>query len=387
MPGSIRLGRLFHIDIYAHVSWFLILALLTWSLATGWFVQSFNGWSGEIYWMTGFLAALLFFACILIHEFAHALVARAHGLRVKNVTLFVFGGVAMIDEEMKRPGVEFKVTAAGPIASFVLAGLAFLLSLPLRGTGTPFEAILDYLVVANVLIGALNLIPGFPLDGGRILRSIIWKVTGSLQRATSIASRVGQICAYFLMGFGLVEIFLGSFVSGLWTIFIGWFLLSAAKNAALQSTLRSTTDGLTVGQVMNRQPVVVPANISVQKLINDYFVPHALTTAPVVQGDNYLVGMISLREIGRLAQHQWACTPVGHIQQPLSQIYTAHPEQPLYEVLEDMTVRALSQIPVVVDGQLVGLLHMEIVNRQLQVQYMLPRQTQQQAWREPQPVV
>ncbi len=176
MPGSLRLGKIAGIDIYAHLSWFIILVLLTWSLASGWFAQLFPGWATSTYWIVAFISALLLFGCVLVHELAHALVAQASGLTVRNITLFIFGGVAHVEEDMKRPGVEFRVAIAGPIASFLLAGVAFLLVLPLRGSGASAEAALDYLAVANFLLGAFNLLPGFPLDGGRVLRSIIWKV-------------------------------------------------------------------------------------------------------------------------------------------------------------------------------------------------------------------
>ena len=166
MPGSLRLGKIAGIDVYAHPSWFIVLVLLTWSLASGWFAQVFTGWSTSISWIAAFISALLLFVCVLVHELAHALVARAHGLTIKHITLFLFGGVARMEEEMKRPGVEFQVAAIGPLASLLLAFVAFLLGEPLRGTGSPAEAVLDYLVVSNVLLGVFNLIPGFPLRWG-----------------------------------------------------------------------------------------------------------------------------------------------------------------------------------------------------------------------------
>src|SRR5437763_4341306 len=178
MPGSLRLGKIAGIDIHAHLSWFIILVLLTWSLATGWFAQLFPGWATTTYWIAAFISALLLFACVLAHELAHALIARTCGLTVRNITLFIFGGVAAIEEEMQRPGIEFRVAIAGPIASFLLALVAFLLALPLRGSGAAAEAVLDYLAVSNLFLGAFNLFPGFPLDGGRILRAMVWKVTG-----------------------------------------------------------------------------------------------------------------------------------------------------------------------------------------------------------------
>ncbi|MFL5588434.1 MAG: site-2 protease family protein, partial [Ktedonobacteraceae bacterium] len=205
MPGSLRLGKIAGIDIYAHLSWFIILVLLTWSLASDWFAQLFPGWATTTYWITAFISALLLFACVLVHELTHALVSQAHGLTVKNITLFIFGGVANIEEEVKRPGIEFQIAAVGPIASLLLAAVTFLLALPLRGSNSSAEAILDYLAVSNLVLGVFNLIPGFPLDGGRVLRSIIWKVTGNLQKSTRIASYVGQASAYVFILLGIIE--------------------------------------------------------------------------------------------------------------------------------------------------------------------------------------
>ena len=165
MPGSFRLGKIAGIDIYAHLSWFIVLVLLTWSLASGWFVQLFPGWSTPTYWITAFISALLLFVCVLLHELAHSLIAQVHGLTVKNITLFIFGGVATIEEEMKRPGIEFQIAVVGPITSLFLAAIAFLLAWPFRGSNSPTEAVLDYLAASNFLLGVFNLIPGFPLDG------------------------------------------------------------------------------------------------------------------------------------------------------------------------------------------------------------------------------
>ncbi len=358
MPGSLRLGKIAGIDIYAHLSWFIILVLLTWSLADDWFVQAFPGWATTTYWVVAFISALLLFVCVLAHELAHALVAQTSGLTVRKITLLIFGGVAHIEEEVKRPGVEFRVAIAGPIASLLLAVVAFLLALPLQGSGASAEAVLDYLAVSNLVLGAFNLLPGFPLDGGRVLRSIIWKVT-------HIASSVGQAFAYLFILLGIVEFFTGNFFNGLWTVFIGWFLLSAAQTAYTQVELQSTLQGVSVGQVMNPRPVAVPANISLQKLVDEYFLPLGLRAAPVTQGE-YLAGFITLSDIARVARERWPSTPVGYVMRLLEQVHVATPEQPLQGVLQMMDAQDINQVPVVADGRLVGLLSRELIIRYLQ---------------------
>src|SRR6266699_4036750 len=184
MPGSFRIFRIAGIDIYIHFSWLIILVFLTFSLATGWFPVYYPGWSAPTYWIVAFIAALLLFVSVLLHELAHSLVARARGLPVHDITLFIFGGVSSLEQEPSSPGVEFQMAFVGPLVSLLIGALAFVLSLPLRGTNSPVTAILAYLAVTNILLGIFNLIPGFPLDGGRVLRSIIGKVTGRWQKET-----------------------------------------------------------------------------------------------------------------------------------------------------------------------------------------------------------
>ena len=370
MPGSFRLGKIAGIDIYVHLSWFIVLVLLTWSLASGWFVQLFPGWSTPTYWITAFISALLLFVCVLLHELAHSLIAQVHGLTVKNITLFIFGGVATIKEEMKRSGIEFQIAVVGPITSLFLAAIAFLLAWPFRGSNSPTEAVLDYLAASNFLLGVFNLIPGFPLDGGRVLRSIAWKITGNIQKSTRIASYAGQAMAFVFILLGIAAFFTGNFFNGLWSIFIGWFLLNAAQTANMQILLQNTLQGVSVDKVMNPRPVAVPANISLQKLVDEYFVPQGLQAAPVVQGE-YLAGLITLTDIARVERERWAYTPVGHVMRLLEQVYVTTPEQPLHDLLEVMVTRGINQIPVVQDGRLVGLLSRESILRYLQVRQSL----------------
>jgi Zn-dependent protease/CBS domain-containing protein len=372
MPGSFRLGKIAGIDIYAHVSWLILLVLLTWSLARGWFVLLFPGWSTTTYWIVAFISAMLLFACVLAHELAHAFVARISGLKVRNITLFIFGGVASIDEDMKRPGIEFWVALAGPLASFLIALVAFLLVLPLHGSKTPVDAVLNYLAITNLFVGIFNLIPGFPLDGGRILRSIIWKITGNVKQSTRFASAVGQICAYFFMLLGIVEFFTGNFFNGLWIVFIGWFLLNAAQSAHRQMELQSTLQGVSVGQVMDPHPVTVPANISVQKLVDESFLPLGLRAAPVTQGE-YLVGLITLTDIARVPREHWSDTPVGFVMCPLKQVSYTTMEQPLQDILNVMVTQGINQVPVVQEERVVGLLSRDAIMRYLQVQQRLNR--------------
>src|SRR2546426_10702328 len=230
MPGSLRIGKIAGIDIYINVSWIIILVLLTVSLATGWFPQLYPGWSTATYWIVGFISSILLFVSVLLHELAHSLVARRRGLPVKDITLFIFGGVSNIEQEPKDAGIEFQVAVVGPITSLLIGAVCFLLQLPLRGTNSLLGGILFYLAVTNILLGVFNLIPGFPLDGGRVLRSIVWKLTGNMRQATRIASLTGQVIAYLFILLGIWIFFVGDILDGIWFGFIGWFLLSAAQS-------------------------------------------------------------------------------------------------------------------------------------------------------------
>src|SRR5437764_9771199 len=230
MPHSLRLGKIAGIDIYVNFSWLIILVFLTWSLATGWFTV-YPGWSVGTYWIVSLIAAILLFVSVLLHELAHSIVARAKGLPVKNITLFIFGGISNLEQEPASPGVEFQMAVVGPVVSLLIGGLSLLLFAVLTGGSPQVEAILGYLGFTNLLLGIFNLIPGFPLDGGRVLRSIIWKVTGSLRRATRIASVVGQIIEYLFILWGIWQFFVGNPLNAIWIGFIGWFLLTAAQSA------------------------------------------------------------------------------------------------------------------------------------------------------------
>ena len=366
MPGSFRVGRIAGIDIFIHVSWLIIIVLLTWSLATGWFAVLYPGWATVTYWVVSLIAALLLFLAVLVHELAHSLVARARGLTVKNITLYIFGGVSNIEQEPQTPGVEFQMAFAGPLTSLLIGGIAYLLLLALGKNTSPLAAILGYLAVMNVLLGAFNLIPGFPLDGGRVLRSIVWKVSGSLRTGTRVTTIVGQVFAYLLILLGIWFFFGGNLLDGLWLGFIGWFLLSAAQSANSQSMLQSMFKGVTVGEVMNASPMTVPANISLQKLVDEYFLPRGLRSAMVTQLDQ-LAGLITLADIRSIPREQWGEVPVGHAMIPVDRLHVVSPQQSLNDVLPLMAGRDVNQLPVVQDGRLVGVLSRDAIVHYLEV--------------------
>src|SRR6266550_2346085 len=293
MPGSLRIFRIAGIDIYINVSWVIILVFLTYALATGEFPAFFPGYSSSTYYLLGFISALLLFVSVLLHELAHSLVARARGLAVNSIVLFIFGGVSNIEQEPQTPGVEFSMAFVGPLTSLVIGAICYGLFFLVRGTHTLIEPILWYLGVTNIILGIFNLIPGFPLDGGRVLRSIIWKISGSLRTATRVTTTIGQLIAYLFILWGVWQFFTGSLLNGIWIGFIGWFLLSAAQSANSQVMLQSMLRGVTVGQIMI--PLERLHAVSPQQNLNDVFPLMAnrnVNQLPVVQ-DRKLVGVLT----------------------------------------------------------------------------------------------
>jgi Zn-dependent protease/CBS domain-containing protein len=370
MPGTFRIGKIAGIAIDIHLSWVIILILLTVSLATGWFPQMAPGQSSSIYWIFGFIASLLLFVSVLLHELAHSLVARRRGLSVRNITLFIFGGVSNIEQEPQSPGVEFQTAIVGPVASVLIGIVCLALRVVLQGTSVLLTGMLFYLGFTNILLALFNLLPGFPLDGGRVLRAIVWKISGSTRRATRVAATTGQVIAYLFIMLGVWLFFTGNLLDGIWVGFIGWFLLNAAQTANAQATLESALRGVMVGDIMNPRPPTVPANISLQHLVDIYFLPAALRYALVLQADE-LVGLITLGDIRHIPREQWAQVPVSQAMVPLERLHVVHLHQRLSDILPFIGGRDVNQVPVLEDGKLVGIVSRDAIVHYLEVRRSL----------------
>jgi len=365
MPGY-RIGSLGGFDVYVNFSWLIGIVLITFSTATNVFPSLYPGQGAITYFLLGFFSAILLFVSVLIHEFAHSLVARARGIHVKYIVLFILGGVSTFEQEAQTPGTEFLVAIVGPLTSLLIGALAFLLLLPLRGVPSAATAILSYLSFVNVLLGLFNLIPGFPLDGGRVLRGIIWRIVGNARTATNITTIIGQIIAYLFILVGIWLLFYGAWLDGIWLGFIGWFMLNAAQTMRTQTLIDSAFHGVTVEQVMSRDVVTAPANISLQKLVDDYLLPQGLRSIPVVQGD-FLAGLITLRDISQIPREEWSQTPVGQAMVPVEKLHVVSPQQSMQEVLPLMNSMDVNQLPVVQDGHLIGMLNRESIVRSLEI--------------------
>ncbi|QBD82215.1 site-2 protease family protein [Ktedonosporobacter rubrisoli] len=370
MPGSFRIGTIAGIDIYVNFSWLIILVLLTDSLASGWFPSAYPGQTLVTYLLLGFISAILLFVSVLLHELGHSLVARAQGLSVKSIVLFIFGGVSNIEQEPRTAGGEFWMAVIGPVISLAIGGIAYGFFVLASGSKSALAAILMYLAAANILLGIFNLIPGFPLDGGRVLRAIVWKVTGRPTTATQVATFIGQLVAYLFILWGILQFFSGNPLGGIWLGFIGWFLLTAAQSVRAQATYDTLFKDVTVSQMMNAHPMTVPANISLQKLVDEYFLPQGLRSALVMQGD-ILAGLITLSDIRHVPREEWPQTPVGFVMKSVDKLHVVSPQQNMKDVLVLMNGRDVNQLPVVENERLVGVLSRDAVIRSLEVRQRL----------------
>jgi len=362
MRHSLSIGKVFDVEIGIHYSWIFVAALVVWSLAVGYFPQQFPDWPNATYWITASIASLLLFLSVLAHELAHSVVAMRRGMPVEGITLFIFGGVSNITEEAKRPSDELLMSIVGPLASFGIAvGSAALLFIT-RGWNQQLTAVLLYLATVNILLSLFNLIPGFPLDGGRVLRSLIWAFTGNQARATQAASLVGRGIAYLFVFAGLFLAFGGSFfgfqgdfLSGIWLVFIGWFLANASGASSRQARLEERFRGVTVEQLMSLHPVSVRPEMSVRQLVDDYFLRFNLRVVPVVQEER-LIGEVSTDDIKDWPAQQWGQITVGEAMGGWKGLKTVRPEDDVSDAMQVLEDDGLSQLLVVEEGRLVGML-------------------------------
>ncbi len=354
---TFTLFKMFGFAVRIDLSWLIILVLVVWSLSAG----VFPHWYEDLHWGTylgmGFAAALGLFASIVFHELCHSLVARRYGLKMEGITLFLFGGVAEMGDEPESPKVEFLMAVAGPIASILVSAVffsAYYTGLALDWTMT-VTGVLWWVGFINAVLAAFNLIPGFPLDGGRVLRSVIWHYTQNLRKATESASRAGAAFGMTLIVLGFLFLLMGNLIGGLWWILIGMFLRSAAQQGLQQVIIRELLHGDTVSSFMNEAPVSVPPTISVEELVEDYVYKHHFKMFPVVDGD-MLSGCISTKEIKNLPREQWNQMTVADAMTSCAADNTVSPDADAMDALRKMSKTGISRMMVVDDGRLVGII-------------------------------
>ena len=352
--GSIRLGTIFGIEIRLDYSWFIIFFLITWSLAAHRLPMMSPAWSTAAYWIVGIITSILFFSSVLIHELAHSMVALRQGVPVHSITLFIFGGAAQIAQEPKQAKDEFMMAFAGPAASLILSGIFWGLWLILHNTNEALVTILSWLGSVNLMLAIFNFIPGFPLDGGRVLRAIIWGITHDFKRATQIASAIGRGIAFLFIFVGIWMIFSGNWVNGLWIAFIGWFLENAATASYRQVALRDILQGHTASEVMTTDCPNVLGNLTLDKLVNDYILYTTRRCFPVVENEK-VKGIVTLHHVKDIPREEWHGTKVEDVMTPFDQMKKVGPKDGLYDILEMMTSEDINQLPVVEDSRLIGI--------------------------------
>jgi Zn-dependent protease/CBS domain-containing protein len=387
MRNGFSVGRIFGIRITIDWSWIFIFVLVIWNVGAA--VGDLHPfWNLATIWGVAVVAALLFFASVLAHELAHSLVARAQGLPVRSITLFLFGGVSNIQREPRSPGAEFLMAIVGPITSIVLGVIFLVLGGISAGTLaqdvmpsmtglaplSPLAIILLWLGQINILLGLFNLIPGFPLDGGRVLRSILWAATQSLRTATRWASWVGQAIGWLMILAGLAMIFgaripvIGTgFLGGLWLAFIGWFLNTAAIQSYRQVVIHDILEGVPVARLMRTTVPTVAGTISIGDLVHEHMMRTDERSFPVLQDGDHLIGLVSLDDVRRVPRRDWDSTRVQDIMTPMAQVAVVRPDEEAAEAFTVLTSRDVNQVPVVQDGHLVGMLRRRDVLRWLQL--------------------
>jgi Zn-dependent protease/CBS domain-containing protein len=364
---TISLGRILGIPIGLDPSWFLIFILLTWTLASSYFPTEFKDWSGAQYWIIGGITAVLFFGSVLLHELGHSVVAMRYKIPVRSITLFVFGGVAQIGAEPPSALSEFWIAIAGPVVSFALAGTFSMLQFAFAGLA-PLLALAKYLAFINGTLGLFNLIPGFPLDGGRVFRAIVWGLTKNLRRATLIAANLGRAIAFLFILYGVWQVLTGHLGNGLWIAFIGWFLESAAMSQAQQQIFHDLLAGYTVKQAMNRNFATIPAQTTLQDLVDRHILGSGQRVFVVIDESERVIGILTLHHVKEIPRPDWSTTLVKQAMMPMSQVKWVGPDSPIKSALAEMDQDGVNQLPVMANDQIIGMLTREGVISFLRIQ-------------------
>ena len=360
MRAQIKLGRIAGISIGLHYSWFIIAFLIAFSL-TAHFRMTMSGRSNAVVWSASIITAVLFFVTLLLHELAHSLVAKAKGLKVKAITLFALGGVSQIEAESPDASTEFWIAIVGPLSSLLIGVICLVIAHLSTGSwggaevNTPVAEVLLWLGYINLMLAAFNMVPGYPLDGGRVLRAVIWFFNHNRARATHWAARVGQVVAFLFILWGLFRFFVGEGFGGLWIAFIGWFLLDASRSSYAQNELMESLRDRNVADVMERDCPAVEGYISLQDFVDEYLLRSGRRCFVVVQ-DQRLIGLITPNEVKAVDREQWPQTSVQSAMRPIAQLRVVRPETPAVQALEMMSREDVNQLPVVANGQLQGIL-------------------------------
>lgn len=357
-PHGVAVGSVSGFQISLDYSWFVIFFLILGTFTGAVFPAYVPGLSQRTYLAMGLGGAILFFLSLLVHELAHAFVARARGLQVEGITLFIFGGMARTRGEATRPLDELVIAGVGPVASLALGGLFYGAAILIdRNLWSPaLFGVAGHLAFLNLALAAFNVLPGFPLDGGRLMRGVVWHFTGSLRKATHVASITGKILGWMIIAAGLYSVFVTSqMVTGLWFIFIGWFLANAATASYEQILLRHVLEGRTAADAMTHTPETVGPDVTLDALVRDYFMKRPYNSFPVVQ-DGVVIGLITLSQVKQLDHSAWRIRRVADVMTPLAETLIVSPSSPMNEVVERMSENETRRVIVAQEWELKGII-------------------------------
>ena len=353
---SVNLGKIMGIPIRIHYTLWFVFVLIAWSLAVGYMPHEYPGLGAVTYWAIGIASAIILFLSILVHELSHSYIAKKNGLPIARITLFFFGGVSEITEEPQDPGLEVRMAAAGPLMSFMIAGVMgtlWYLGEAFKAP-VPIIATLGYAALINALLGTFNLVPAFPLDGGRVLRGSLWKHSNSLVRATRTATRITEGFSLLMMLGGLVLIILGDFIDGLWTVVLGWLIRTGAETSLRQTLVGDALAGVSVADIMEKNVLTVSPEITVQQLVSDYFLAYHHDVYPVVR-DGQLLGLVTLQCVRNVPKEKREDETVQEAMIPFEQAVVVKPSMKALDAMQNMTRHAVGSALVVDDDKLVGL--------------------------------
>ena len=370
MRAQIPLGTVFGIKIGLHYSWLIIAFLISLSLGSN-FAATNPEWGPAIIWATAITTSLLFFVTIVVHELSHAMVAKSQGLPVHSITLFALGGVAQIEKEAADARTEFWLGIIGPITSFVIGSICLTV---LYGFGwkpphfpkTPLLAMLMWIGYINIMLAVFNMVPGFPLDGGRVLRAIVWWITKDAGRATRISAKIGQLVAFTFIIIGIYRFFNGAGIGGLWIAFIGWFLLSASRESYAQVAITESLKGLRARDVMSSDHPTIDSRTNIQTLVDEHFLRMGRRCF-FVSENGRIVGLVTPHEVREVERQRWPYKTVDEVMRPLDQLRTIALDTPVQKALEIMGSEDLNQLPVVEDNEVRGILTRAHILQLLQI--------------------
>jgi Zn-dependent protease len=354
VTSGVSLGKVFGISIRLHYSWFFVFVLITWALVAGYLADNFPDWPLSQAVVVGVITSLLFFASVLTHELAHSLVARNAGIPIDSITLFIFGGVSTMTDEPRRPGVEFRVAVAGPLTSVAIGALSFIVLGLTINASEPVAAMAFWLGWINIALAIFNLVPGFPLDGGRVLRSIIWWRTRDLRASTKTASTIGRAIGFLFIFIGIFMIFWGYWLNGLWLAFIGWFLENAAVGSYRQVALKDILEGHTARELMSLECSGTPPGVTLDELVNRSVLDTG-SRCFLVTEDGRIRGLVTMHNVKAVPRSEWPTTTVGEAMIPFDKVKRVSPQEDLASVLRLMNEEDINQVPVVEGDNVLGM--------------------------------